>query len=54
MQVLVRKNGKSYAVKRNMTLSEKIHARTNMRGNWDKVEAHNSTARVVNNLSYRR
>lgn len=52
MQACTRKNGRLYAVPKVLSLTDRIAARTNMRGNWQEVMTAHKTARVI--LNYHR
>lgn len=52
MQVCTRKNGRLYAVPKVLSLTDRIAARTNLRGNWQEVMTTHKTARVI--LNYHR
>ena len=52
MQITVRKNGKLYAVPKVLSITDRIVAQTNLRGNWQEVMTCHKTARVI--LNYHR
>lgn len=53
MQQVTQRGRRFFAVPKVMTLTDRVAARTNLRGNWQKVMTHNRTAHVILNYHKR-
>lgn len=53
MQQVTQRGRRQFAVPKVLSLTDRVAAKTNLRGNWDKVMTHHRTARVVLNYHKR-
>lgn len=53
MQQVIKRGTRTFAVPKVLTLTDRIAARTQCRGNWDKVMTHNRNAHVILNYHKR-
>lgn len=52
MQQIVRRGRRQFAVPQKLSLTDRIAATTNLRGNWQAILSHHKTGRVI--LNYHR
>lgn len=53
MQPVRQRGARQFAVPKSLSLTDRIAARTNLRGNWESLMQHHRTARVVLNYHKR-